>query len=478
MILSNSSLRDSYPVSNIHLAWTVQGYAPDWHIDYSLPGNRLHKRIDGTLEVMPKPPGVVLGEWVLRPMIDVTYSLSMQTFQIIKSGLFSIGNILSSPINIFPGAQASSTGEASPTSDNAESVLCPALRVIVNAKKNAGTDSSSSPKLSDGAKNPKKIVDDDLSQDDADFSSPEDAQKYLEARMGKVLSPKSNCLAENEITHIKDIKQPRLEQKEILKKAYALIQLLAREDQLVLCNQRVLELLSTIDADSHSYSIDALHPLPELLSSLLNMKGGAYTSKDLDLLVTKINELSRKMTVQLLMTNDQKAFLGWIDVMLKSAVKKPHFLISTCEVALKVLHSNTAIKWEQKKELRNMARWHQKNSISPQEQAITNKILDATGSQITLINVFFSYLECFPDDMKRFDAFAQDIGSVLFSSSTFKEMTGLIIGLLTFRKIPADYKNTAALMTLCVVLTRMLYLSYQQIHSDNSWNPISIEAGG
>ena len=452
MSLSNSSISDQYSLANTHYAWSNQVYTQDLHIDYSISGNRLHKRIDGTLEVMPKPVGVVLGEWVLRPLIDATYNISTQTFQIIGNGFFPLSNFLTSPINFFPGAQASPTEAPFPPSENADPMLCPALRALKSAGENIHADSLQLHRPKDSPNNDH----DDFSQDDDEFSSPEEAQKYLEERMGKVNKPTTNCLAENEIVQIKDIKKPNPAQKQILKKAYALIQLLAKEDHLVLCNQRVLELLNTIYSDSYSYSIDALHPLPELLASLLNMKGGDYTSNDLDLLVTKINEISRKMTVQLRVTNDQIALVGWIDVMLRSAAKNPHLLISTYEIALKVLHSNATIKWEQKRELRNMARWHQKNPISQEEQVIANKILDITGSQIALMNAGFSYLECIPDDIKRLNELAQDIRSILFSSATFREMTALIIGLLAFRTIPTDYKNIATLITLSAFLTRIL----------------------
>ncbi len=95
-----------YSESAMNAAWSSQCCEYDVAIDYSIPGNRLHRRIDGTLEVMPKPPGVVLGELVLRPLIDTTYQIATQTFKFVKDSFLCVDHVLSRGLNFLPGAAA------------------------------------------------------------------------------------------------------------------------------------------------------------------------------------------------------------------------------------------------------------------------------------------------------------------------------------------------------------------------------------
>lgn len=100
---------DQYAESAINADWSSQFYEHDLTIDYSVPGNRLHRRIDGTLEVIPKPPGVVIGEQLLKPLIDTTCAVTVQTFQFVKDSFLWIDQILSKSINFLPGAAAQPT---------------------------------------------------------------------------------------------------------------------------------------------------------------------------------------------------------------------------------------------------------------------------------------------------------------------------------------------------------------------------------
>lgn len=93
-----------YSESTMKAALPSQFYENDLGIDYSIPGNRLHRRIDGTLEVTPKPPGVIIAEVVLKPLIDTTYAITTRTLQFVKDSFWCINQALS-----IPGAAAQST---------------------------------------------------------------------------------------------------------------------------------------------------------------------------------------------------------------------------------------------------------------------------------------------------------------------------------------------------------------------------------
>lgn len=75
-------------------------------IDPSVKGNRLRTRLDGSLEVVPKSPAEVLGERVVRPLLDTTYNVSVSTFQAMKGGWRGLNNFLSKNFNLLPGAEA------------------------------------------------------------------------------------------------------------------------------------------------------------------------------------------------------------------------------------------------------------------------------------------------------------------------------------------------------------------------------------
>ncbi len=75
-------------------------------IDHSVSGNRLYEHSDGTLEVIPKSPAEVIGERVLRPMIDKIYNFSIYTFQCTQSGFSALDAVFSRILNILPTAYA------------------------------------------------------------------------------------------------------------------------------------------------------------------------------------------------------------------------------------------------------------------------------------------------------------------------------------------------------------------------------------
>ena len=75
-------------------------------IDYSKPGNGLYERTDGSIGVIPKSPAEVLGEQILRPVIDKTVSLGKNSFELIKQGFYKADKITTKIFNIIPGAQA------------------------------------------------------------------------------------------------------------------------------------------------------------------------------------------------------------------------------------------------------------------------------------------------------------------------------------------------------------------------------------
>jgi hypothetical protein len=70
-------------------------------IDRSIPGNRLVLLANGTLQVVPKTPIELIGEFVLRPAIDLTWYALKGTYNTVQ-------NAASSVFNFPPGAAAES----------------------------------------------------------------------------------------------------------------------------------------------------------------------------------------------------------------------------------------------------------------------------------------------------------------------------------------------------------------------------------
>lgn len=70
-------------------------------------GNRLVRHENGSLETIPKTPAEIVGERLIRPLIDTAFDLSTRSFSIIKSGLSFVNNFLSKACAFLPTAEAS-----------------------------------------------------------------------------------------------------------------------------------------------------------------------------------------------------------------------------------------------------------------------------------------------------------------------------------------------------------------------------------
>jgi hypothetical protein len=447
-IYGNFSIPSS--VSAMSLALTTQSHEllNDSSIDYSVKGNRLHKNRDGSLEVIPKTPFEIFGERIIRPLIDTTYDFSSRTFQVLKSGFSFLDNIFSRTLIFLPVAKASqSIDDQSIVTEESDKTLkvytqppCDALLALNKAlndyQENSGQIAPSEAVVALEEESARTIClhSEDFHDDNTVTLTPQQAKDELEKIMKrKILIPQMNCLAEASIRMISNIKKPSLAQKQALQEAYAELQQLTNGENLAGCFQRLLELFGEIYSETRAYSIDALAPLPELLATLLSKSGTGFTFSQLDLLVTKVNEISRKMITELQRTNEKKAVFRWIDVMLESAeknIKNTNLLVSTIIVANEVLQGNMGdvLKREQEKKLRKIARWLKNSPITQQEQAIAINILAITDPQTWGSKYFYHLLESLPDDIEKFDGVVQDILSTLYKSLSFKISS---IGILT-----------------------------------------------
>ena len=75
-------------------------------VDYSLPHNRLRQFPDGSIELIPKSVGEVIGESAVRPLMEGTFHLAGQGYNILKDYLTRIDKAVGRVFNIFPGASA------------------------------------------------------------------------------------------------------------------------------------------------------------------------------------------------------------------------------------------------------------------------------------------------------------------------------------------------------------------------------------
>jgi hypothetical protein len=109
LIYGNPTVYSS--ANGTNLAWIAQSHelSKDSIINYSVRGNQLHERIDGSLEIIPKTPAQVIGERIIRPLIDTTCDLSSRTFQSLKRSFSFLDNALTRTLNFLPVARAENT---------------------------------------------------------------------------------------------------------------------------------------------------------------------------------------------------------------------------------------------------------------------------------------------------------------------------------------------------------------------------------
>lgn len=393
-------------------------------------GNRLYEHPNGSIEVLPKDPAFVFGETVIRPLIDGTYSLSIRTFRIIDA-------ILSRVVNLIPVARAA-TVVVQPR-PNQE---CAAGRVFAKAMENHRENQNLLPRptmIVDGGAN---VVQPGSRKH---FENSEEGLAYLKQELGTFEELEIFCKADEAIQLIQDFKEPSGNQKEKLQEAYTSLQKLADTDALKNCERRIMELLDQLNSDINHYSIIALDPLPDFISSLLNNSQQDYTFADLHLQAKKINELSRRMVPIYQLTNDRRALGKWIDIMLVSAEKvvdDTNSLIATFQTATNIFKSSTSaiFQRDQKNRLRKMAMQYQKTSISSVDAAIIKDLLDNTGPQNRIFYYLHSILELLPDDLRIIDGDLRDIGKAIMQSSAIQVIATPIL-LTAFQYFPSRIKN-------------------------------------
>ncbi len=97
-------------VGSIYSPSCSLGLTPELHSSTETIGGRLRRNGDGTLEVIPKAPMEVVGEYILRPAIDVIVSVFQSTFgHVLRFGQ-AIDNVVRG-INILPMAEAAATAK-------------------------------------------------------------------------------------------------------------------------------------------------------------------------------------------------------------------------------------------------------------------------------------------------------------------------------------------------------------------------------
>ncbi len=115
-VSSYAELGSAHSTTAATLTWAAQESAlarkpilevldRDSMIDYSVPGSRLREG-PGYIEIIPKTPGEVIGERVLRPMLDATYDWSLYTLEVLKGGFRFFDAAFSRAINFLPGVGA------------------------------------------------------------------------------------------------------------------------------------------------------------------------------------------------------------------------------------------------------------------------------------------------------------------------------------------------------------------------------------
>lgn len=125
-LFAYNNLNVTQSANVMHSVWFTQnsGQHKDSIIDYSVPSNRLHKHIDGSIELEQKTLFEVVGERIVRPLLDKACDLSNRSFRVLKMGFSLIDTIFSKALSILPLVEASSTVTANnPSSGSSASVV-------------------------------------------------------------------------------------------------------------------------------------------------------------------------------------------------------------------------------------------------------------------------------------------------------------------------------------------------------------------
>jgi len=424
---------------------------------------------DKPIFVHSKSPAEVFGERIIRPLVSATVDLSGHTWRVVKKGFLFLDRCLSGIMHPLPGAEASLTcrnesldEESIPLTCINPNKICTPLRTFWKV---ANQYHGRLSQLPNPYSNLKLLPSSGVSSVgvslDIDVKRKENAQRYIEHKTRKP-APKieHHCLGQDSIQHIREIKNPTPGQKVLLKDAYAELERLANADALAPCNQKLAELFHHVVKEYKQYSISALHPMPELLATLLNWSGASHTFNELEELTAKIHEIALVMIPVLSSTNDYEALLRWVEVMLDSAARKNEFLSPTFNVAMQLLQSKMGdnIKSEQKRTLRRLATWHVNNPLVGQDKEIADKLLLLCSSQIWSVRVLFSYLESIPDDIKRLDEILQEAGAALSNCRTVQDVTALTIVMILCRMGPDRVRKAGLATIMALVLGRIIYI--------------------
>ncbi len=409
--------------------------------------NRLIQHSNGSFEVLAKTPAEVFGERVVRPLLDTACTLATRSIQVLKSNFFWFDGAFSKIFELLPLAEAK---EVDNTEVAVPAYSCPSLQALANAHARAKENQLENKQRSIVLRPASEV-----------FYSSDEAKAYLEARMGPIEIPHTNCLAEKPIRLIINRKAPTALQKTDLKRAYSELQTLLDQDALRFCEPHIMELLSEFTTNLQQYSLSALDLLPNVLFSLLQHSGMDHTFADIDFLVTKINQLSREMVVKYQKTNHEKALQRWVDILLESAERNTDnsdTIMASFKTALKLLKSSSQEKLqrEQKKKLRKMAIQYQTHDLSAQQAQLVAKVLQATGSKIRIVNFINSYLECLPDDMRSVNESLNDIVEVFYNNKKVQLLTGTAV-LVPLALMPDRIKKALVIVSLALAINHFLF---------------------
>lgn len=404
-----------------------------------------------SFEVRAKTPAEVFGERVLRPVVDAAYSFTTRSVQVLKSNFLSFDSALTKMMQLFPVAQASEVANNKATNPTGQtSYDCPSLQALANAHAKVTQHQIDTSQ--------RALV---IQQSQEPFKTPDEAIAYLEARMGAIEIPHTHCLAEKSIRLIIKRKTPNSLQKSDLKHAYNELLSLLSQDALKFCEPLIMELLNEFSTNLQQYSLSALDLLPNVLFSLLQHSGKDQTFADIDLLVTKINLLSREMVAKYQKTNQEKTLHQWIDILLESAERNTDnsdTILASFKTAVKIMQSSSQEKLqrEQKKKLRKMAIQYQTRALSPQQLAVVAEVMQATGSKIRIVNYINSYLECLPDDIQNINESLSDIAKTFYQNKKVQVLTGASL-LVPLVLMPDRVKKALVILSIGLAIHHFMF---------------------
>ncbi len=424
----------------------------------TLSEGRLYER-DGVIQLIPKSPAEVVGERVLRPLIDLTYQAASSVFDSIKSKVMTAHRFVLD-FNLLPVAHAESIPQDS--LDEAQNVLysCSLTDGFAQIEKmpllpDRPQIASSELEVEPNTKTQK------LRKALRIFKTSAEALQFLHDDGVDTTQFQPICLLQNDFNRLTYPPQSlSLKTSQNIRESMDALSVFVKEGDLRGCESNISPLLTAIKMQTTKYPLEILGRFPDLLLPMLERLSGVYSIRDFSDDLTTLHDISQEV-IEKIRHSDETHISPWISLLIDTSKRDPKLLKSTFKLATTLFQSGKAdaMTWKFQKYLRRLATLSRVNTMNDDEANIVEKFLKVSGSQNFILDTILSFLESLEYDFIRIERQSIDLRSLLVKSLLFKELLIAIACLLEVIVVPFPWKLQFLVAILaCFVAMEIYYL--------------------